>query len=202
MIKLRILFILLCLLGVSHTFSQGREDAKVFESSYALEEKQNYTDAIAILKNLDLNDYAVNLRLGWLYYLAGDCQQSSIYYGKAFSIQPKAIEALLGSTYCLSAMGNTTQLLVQYEKVLDLDSKNYTGNYYLASIYFEQKKFSKSLSYAKTIHELYPFDYDVNYLLGQIYLSLGKLGDAKFHYYEALKYYPSNKQLKELIDSL
>ena len=55
------------------------EDA--FSSSYTLELKAEYNATMAILKTVyDEKSYEINLRLGWLNYLAGLFTESSAYY--------------------------------------------------------------------------------------------------------------------------
>lgn len=52
---------------------------EAFRKSYSYEESKQYANAINELLSIKTDIYAVDLRLGWLYYLNGD-YKNSIYY--------------------------------------------------------------------------------------------------------------------------
>ena len=112
---------------------------KSFNNSIAEEEIGNYEKAIEIIKIVHKempNDYLVNIRLGWLYYLAKMNESSVKYYKEAVRVSNNSIEALLGLTYPYSAMNNWSEIKSIYKKILDVDPKHYTSNLNLAKIYF------------------------------------------------------------------
>lgn len=71
-----------------------------FSKSYELSDKSDYKGAISPLKEVyDKSSYEMNLRLGWLSYLAGLQIESVGYYKLANEIMPNAIEPKLGAVY-------------------------------------------------------------------------------------------------------
>ncbi len=174
-----------------------------FSKSYTYETSKEYTKAIASMdKVYDASSYSINLRLGWLNYLAGDYTKSQSYYKKAITLEARSVEARLGYAYPLSAMGNWDDVIHIYQEILAVDPGNSLVNYRMSSIYFARKDYEKAASYAEKVVKLYPFDYDTNYLLGQIYISQGKLKEAKQHLTNALNYNPSSTEVKELLSKI
>jgi len=81
----------LLLLFSMSTFAQTNytilQDA--FSKSYAYESRGNFSDAITTMKAVYQEDsYEINLRLGWVTYLAGLFTESSAYYQKAIKLKP------------------------------------------------------------------------------------------------------------------
>src|SRR5574344_1686902 len=80
---------------------------KAFYKSYDYEKTGSYSNSISELKRVYVsNDYFVNLRLGWLYYLAKNYTESLRYYQNAIKLKPNSIEAKFGCVKPLSAMEN------------------------------------------------------------------------------------------------
>ncbi len=107
-------------------FSVQAQDYQIlqdaFSKSHAYEARGNFTDATAVLKKVYLEDfYEINLRLGWVTYLAGQFTESSAYYQKAISLKPYAIEAKFGFANPASALGNWDQVVSQYAEILKID---------------------------------------------------------------------------------
>ena len=122
------------------------EDA--FSSSYTLELKAEYNATMAILKTVyDEKSYEINLRLGWLNYLAGLFTESSAYYQKAISLKPYSIEAKLGFAYPAAALGNLDQVIKQYQEILKIDPQNTIANYRMGSILYGKKEYADADKY-------------------------------------------------------
>ena len=174
-----------------------------FSKSYTYETNQEYTKAIATLTAVyDATSYTINLRLGWLNYLAGEYTKSQNYYKKAIELEPNSIEARMGYVSPTSAMQNWDDVVKTYSSILTLDPNNSTVNYRMAYIHFVRKEFEKAAAYAEKVVKLYPFDYDANYLLGQIEVSQGKIKEAKTHLNRALEYNPSSTEVKSLLEKI
>jgi len=174
-----------------------------FTKSYAYESDKDYVKAIEVMSNVyDANSYAMNLRLGWLNYLAGEYIKSQNFYKKAIGLESKSIEARLGYVYPTSAMENWDDVIKTYNDILIIDPNNSTVNYRLAYIYNYRKEFEKAANYAQKVIKLYPFDFDSNYLLGQAYIGLGKIKEAKVHLTRALNYNPSSMEVKNLLSKI
>jgi len=151
-----------------------------FAKSHAFESRGNFTDASACLKKVYLEDsYELNLRLGWVTYLAGSFSESSGYYHKAISLKPYAIEAKFGLVNPLAALSNWDQVVAQYNEILRIDPQNTLANYRMGSIYYTRRDFAKAEKYLEKVVNLYPFDYDSMVLFAWTNLKLGKLREAQ-----------------------
>lgn len=179
-------------LGLS-SYAQDVFNTKLaaFSSSYEKEYTQNYDEAIKALEKIYAkDDYEVNLRLGWLYYSKADYNKSVAFYKNAVVLKPNSVEAKLALVNPLSYLGNWDEIVTIYEEILKIDAKNYTVNYRLSLIWYNRKKYTQALSYAKIIQPIYPFDYETNLLLGKINIALGNITDAKNTLQKAILYNP------------
>ncbi len=160
---------------VSISLNAQSNIAEAFKDSYTQENKGEYSAAVIDLKKVYQKDsYAINIRLAWLSYLAGQYTESVSYYKKSISLKPLSIEALMGLTYPAAAMGNWEQVINAYLEVLKIDKANYTANLKLGQIYMSRTKYEIAEPYFKLLINQYPFTYDVvlntawnNYYLGR-----------------------------------
>lgn len=183
-------------------FSQSSVSA-AFSKSYTYEASKEYSKAASAIDAVyDASSYSMNLRLGWLNYLAGEYVKSQGFYKKSIELEAKSIEARLGYVYPTAAMENWDDVVKTYNEILAIDSHHAVVNYRMAYIYFVRKDFEKAVNYALKVADLYPFDYDSNYLLGQIYVSQGKIKEAKMYLTRALNYNPSSTEVKTLLDKI
>jgi len=169
-----------------------------FAKSQEFELKKKYTEAEAVLKKVYQEDiYEINLRLGWMTYLAGLYSESSAYYQKAIKLKPYAIEARFGYVYPLGALGNWDQVITQYNKILSIDPQNTFANYYLGHIYFVRKDYLKAAKYLEKVVNLYPFDYDSMLLYAWINFRMGKLREAQVLFNKVLMNRPKDPSALE-----
>ncbi len=188
----KILFVACFFLAVQSGYAQTAVQ-KAFEKSYALETAQKYTEAITTLKTVyDPASYEINLRLGWLYYLAADYKTSATYYKKATEIYPNSVEAKLGYIYPLSALYSWDEVIVQYKAILKMDAYNSQVNYSLGLIYYYRKDYTTSKTYLDNAIGAYPFDYDIVVLCAWNNLMLGKNEEAKKLFNRALMLKPND----------
>ena len=172
------------------------EDA--FATSYQLQEKANYTGAIAVLKAVyDEDSYEINVRLGWLSYLGGLFTESAAHYQKAIKLKPYAIEPKLGFAYPAAALGNWDQVIAQYNDILRIDPQNTTANYRLGSIYYGKLDYAAAEKYLEKVVNLYPFDYDSNILYAWTNLKLGKNREAQVLFHKVLMIQPNDPSALE-----
>lgn len=198
--QFRHLAILLFLLTAFTTFGQTNYvlQQEAFSKSYAFESRGNFTDAITTLKGIYQEDsYEINVRLGWVSYLAGQFTESSAYYQKAIKLKPYAIEARIGFANPASALGNWDQVIAQYNEVLTIDLQNTTANYRMGSIYYGRKDYAKAEKYLEKVINLYPFDYDSMVLYAWTNYRLGKLREAQVLFNKALLIRPNDTSAKE-----
>jgi tetratricopeptide (TPR) repeat protein len=181
----------------------AQKNIGAFTKSYEYEYAANYKKASETLVNVyDENSYELNLRLGWLQYQAADYTKSISYYKKAIINKPTSIEARIGLSYPLAALGNDDDIIANYQEVLKIDADHSTANYWLGYIYYMHKDMDLAAKHTKKVLEFYPFDYDSNFLLGKIYIAQGKITEAKEVLGLALYYNPSSIMVKEVLEKL
>jgi tetratricopeptide (TPR) repeat protein len=206
-ITLKFCFLTISLLLISSLglFSQNNYSAlqEAFSTSYGLEFKADYAGAISTLKGVyDEKSYEVNVRLGWLNYLAGLFTESSAYYQKAIVLKPYSIEAKLGFANPASAMGNWDQVVAQYNEILAIDPQNTLTNYRMGSIYYGRKDYTKAEKYLEKVVNLYPFDYDSNILYAWTEFKLGKFREAQVLFNKVLMIKPKDTSALEGLNSI
>ncbi|MDK2909437.1 MAG: hypothetical protein PWR20_1004 [Bacteroidales bacterium] len=179
MVKKWFLILVSLTLFVEVTGQQSRLQ-EAFSQSYKLEAAADYKNAVSVLSQVyEENNYYVNLRLGWLSYLAGDQTYAVAYYKKAIKQMPLSIEARLGIAYPLSVLGNWDQIINYYLEILKIDPNHSLTNFRLGSIYYNRGKYDKARVYLEKVVNLYPFDYDSLLLLAWTKLNLGQYGEAQ-----------------------
>ena len=190
------LFILCSLPTFAQTNYATLQDA--FSKSYAYESRGNFMDAITTMKGIYQEDsYEINLRLGWVEYLAGQFTESSAYYQKAIKLKPYAIEAKIGFANPASALGNWDQVITQYNDVLAIDPQNTIVNYRMGSIYYGRKDYEKAEKYLEKVVNLYGFDYDSMVLYAWTNYRLGKMREAQVLFNKALLIRPKDASATE-----
>lgn len=161
--------------------------------SYESETAGNYTTAISDLKSVYSKDsYIVNIRLGWLSYLAKQYTESIKYYDIAIALKPYAIEARFGCVKPLSAIESWEKVKAHYLQILKIDPQNTVANYWLGVIYYNRKEYANAANlFGKNIN-LYPLDYDSVIMLAWTKLYLNKSADAKVLFNQALTLRPND----------
>jgi tetratricopeptide (TPR) repeat protein len=174
-----------------------------FQQSYINEASGNYTKAIENLKSIFEEDsYEINLRLGYLCYLAGRFTESIAYYNKAIDIMPYSVEARLGFAYPSSAIGNYTQVLNQYEKILEITPNNSIVLHRMGLIFYGREDYQKAEKYFQKVVNLYPFDYEALTMLAWTKFKLNKTLEAKTLFQKALLNTPSGSAASEGLELL
>jgi len=188
----------LLLIGLNTQAQDYSEIQEAFSVSYALEYSGEYSKAIDAIKKVYSEDsYEINLRLGWLTYMAGFFTESAAYYQKSIELRPLSLEAKFGIVYPVSAMGNWEQVKKQYRDILTIDPQNTLANYRLGSIYYGNEDFTTAIKYFEIVTNLYPFDYDGLLMYAWANLKLGKLREAKVLFNRVLMCQPNDKSAIE-----
>jgi len=195
-------FFSVLLLGSALLVSAQQSAETAFSKSYAFEYDTQYGKAIAALQDLNLDNYQVNLRLGWLYYLNKDYIHSEIHYKKAVKLEPGSVEARFGLVMPMSAMGNWNNVIAVYVEILKIDPYNSIANYRTASIYYSRKDYANASVYLAKVIKMYPFDYDGNLLYGKILMAKGMNADARKYFEKALQYNPQSEEAKAALKKL
>jgi tetratricopeptide (TPR) repeat protein len=175
-----------------------------FSKSYVSEQAGSYTTAVNDLKTVYSKDnYTVNIRMGWLYYLAKQYTESIKYYDIAIALKPYAIEARFGCIKPLSAIESWEKVKSHYVQILKIDPQNTVANYWLGVIYYNSKDYANAANLFGRNINLYPLDYDSIIMLAWTKLNLGKSPDARVLFNQALVIRPNDssalsgiKQLK------
>ncbi|MBN2175022.1 MAG: tetratricopeptide repeat protein [Bacteroidales bacterium] len=188
--------------GILLSFASQSQDYKTiqdaFEKSYLYDYSGDYSKAIDAMKSVYMDDsYEINLRLGWLTYMAGFFTESTAYYQKAMDLMPLSIEAKFGYVYPASALGNWEQVKNQYLEILKIDPQNSLANYRLGSIYYGNEDYTTALKYFEKVVNLYPFDYDGLLMYGWTNLKLGKFREAEVLFNKVLMNRPNDYSAKE-----
>lgn len=192
---LKRLFILALLvtMGQQNLVSQTPTQS-TFYKSYDLEKASNYIAAISELKKVyRVDDYFVNIRLGWLYYLAKNNAESLKYYRIAIKLKPSSVEAKFGCVKPLSALELWDSVKEQYLEILRIDPNNTRASYWLGVIYYNRKEYAKSEKLFAKVYTLYPLDYDSVIMQAWTKYRMGKKVEAKALFNHALTLTPNDK---------
>jgi len=181
-----VLFIIL--LG---TVTVSAQNTKLDAFKKSIKQAENFKYGEATKTLLDIygsysDDYLVNLRLGWLYYVTKDYKASEKYYNKAVKISSNSPEALLGLTLPFSKENNWDKIISIYKSILDKNPHNYTANLRLGQIYFNNKNYLNAKMLFETIQKDFPSDFEANLYLGWIYYYLGNNSKSNKYFTNAL----------------
>jgi len=183
-----IIILISLLLAASAAQAQSAEAvASAFQSSIDSEAEGNFAEAIKAMKKVYNQDhYEVNLRLGWLNYLAGSFTESTSYYERACSLMPLSVEARLGYVLPASALGNWSLVETKYREVLSIDSKNSLVNYRMGLLHYGREDYPGAERYFQQVVNHYPFDLDGLLMLGWTNFKQGKTREAKILFTKVL----------------
>lgn len=183
--------------GMNSIKDKVNNNGKLFDSftrSYELSDLQDYKGAIATLKNIyDKGNYYINLRLGWLNYMAGSQLEAVNYYKIAAELKPTAIEPKLGLAIPTELLGNKNDTRVQYEAVLSIDPNHTYAHYKLGMMDYDKKDYKNALTHFEKIVKLYPCDGDGLLMMGWTNFQLGKMEESKTYFTKTLWESPGNK---------
>ena len=201
--QIKIMLFLMSFSTLSIMAQTFEEQSKAFQQSYIQEAAGNYEKAINHLKGIYNEDsYEVNIRLGYLSYLAGRFTESIAYYNKAIDLRPYGIEARLGFAYPASAIGNYTQVLSQYEKILEICPNYSIVLHRMGLIYYGREDFIRAEKSFEKVVNLFPFDYEGLTMLAWTKLKLGKTREAKTLFQKAVLNTPNGNTAMDGLELL
>ncbi|MBU2446861.1 MAG: tetratricopeptide repeat protein [Bacteroidetes bacterium] len=180
-----IIAVLFIVFAVTSSVFSGKPDSRInaFNNSIAQAEKGNYNEAIKELTNIYSNysnDYLVNLRLGYLYYLTKKYDESIKFYSKAVELKNnQSVEAYFGLVLPLAAREKWNDVAKSYEKIMSLDPNNYTANLRMGQILINRKEYKNADQYLSKVYRLYPSDYETNLSYGWNLFYLNRKSEAK-----------------------
>ena len=191
--KYQLLIFLLA--GISALNAQNDKVFEAFKDSYTFESAYEYEKASLSLERIYseyATNYEINLRLGWLHYLSGDFKNSEKYYDKALKIRPLSLEAVFGKILPLTSEGRYDEIISAANKVLEVSPGNAKAEYYLGMAYYYKKDYLRSEKYLEKAINKYPFDLDINLMLGWTKFALGKKNEAVSLFQVARRNSPNN----------
>lgn len=181
-----------------HVNAQTKETQAAFSQSYDYEAIAKYDAAIssinAVYKD---NSYEINLRMGWLNYLAGKYKESISYYNKAIALMPAATEPKWAIINPYTKLENWTEIEKIYLSILKIDPKNATANYNLGLIYYYRKDYFSAKKYFDVSLNLSPFGYNNMLMSAWANYFLGNKNEAKILFNKTLLYSPNDASALE-----
>lgn len=191
----RVVLIIILAFLVVPGYSQNADAViNAFKASYAQETRKEYTKAAESLKAVyDEKSYEINLRLGWLLYMAGSHNEAVNFYKKAIDLKPYAIEPRLGYANPASVLGKWKEIEEIYDKALTIDPNNTLISYRKGLLLYNRGDFQNAEKYFEKVVNLYPFDYDGLHMLAWTKLNLKKTSEAKILFQKALMSHPDSK---------
>ncbi|MGZ3919705.1 MAG: tetratricopeptide repeat protein [Bacteroidia bacterium] len=178
--------------------AQNKSLTTAFNLSYEYETVAKYPEAIAALNEVyNAGSYEINLRLGWLNYLAGKYKESISCYQKAAGLMPAATEPHWAVINPLTKLESWTEIEKTYHSILKLDPKNSTANYNLGLIYYYRKDYVNAKKYFDVSLNLYPFGYNNMLMTAWTNYFLGNKTEASVLFNKVLLYSPNDKSALE-----
>lgn len=183
--------------------AQKNELLNAFEQSQINEKNHDYAKAAYDLESIYLkymSNYEVNLRLGWLKNSSGDLKESENYYTKAIELKPLALEAIYGKILPLLGQEKYNSVIKLSEKALAIAPNDSKAEYFIGLANYHKKNYLKSEKYLEKAINKYPFDLDINLMLGWTKFALGKKNEAKSLFQVAQRNSPNNERVKMAIE--
>ena len=202
-LKNTLFLILASLISMSAMSQSFVEKKDAFQKSYIQEATGEYVAAAVSLKNVYAEDsYEINLRLGWLSYLAGSFSESKAYYNKAMNLMPYAVEPRFGYIYPAAAMGNWNEVISQYEKILEITPNNSIALHRMGLLFYGREDYEGARKCFEKVVNLYPFDYDGLTMLAWSNFKLNNIRVATILFQKALLNTPNGSSALEGLDLL
>lgn len=149
-----------------------KQITKAYHTSYQLEKKQKYDQALSAIKEVLTNyekGYTVNFRAGWLYYLKGKYANALRYYKKALLVVPSSIEIMASISLIHVARTDWKKVLEENYKIIKFDYYNLTANYWYCYALKIQGNLSLAEKVARKMLAVYPTSLTFLNELGEIH---------------------------------
>lgn len=198
-LKIKVSLLLFIITGISAEAQVNQETLEqAFVRSYQLENNKDFKAAADELKKVyDQNSYEINLRVGWLYYNAGQFDESVTYYSQAQQLKPYSEEARFGLILPKAALGRWEEVIELYDQILEIHPNNTVAMYRLGLIYYERKNYDKALPLFKKVVDLYPFGYDGLLMLAWTSYFTGNYNQARILFNKVKLYNPGDASANE-----
>ncbi|MGZ6491221.1 MAG: tetratricopeptide repeat protein [Bacteroidia bacterium] len=178
--------------------AQNKAVNAAFSQSYDYESIAKYDAAITAITGVyNEKSYEMNLRLGWLNYLAGKNKESVSYYQKAIALMPAATEPKWAIITVYTKMENWNEVEKTYLSILKLDPKNAGASYNLGLIYYYRKDYFSAKKHFDVALNLAPFGYNNMLMSAWTNYFLGNKNEASILFNKVLLYSPNDKSALE-----
>ena len=178
--------------------SQNKTLASAFSQSYDYEAIAKYDAAISSINAVySATSYEINLRLGWLNYLAGKHKESISFYQKAITLMPAATEPKWAIINPFTKLESWNDIEKTYLAILKLDPKNSTANYNLGLIYYYRKDYFSAKKHFDVSLNLSPFGYNNMLMSAWTNYFLGNKSQASVLFNKTLLYSPNDSSALE-----
>src|ERR1035437_3751652 len=177
---------------------QNKALMTAFSQSYDYEAIAKYDAAITSINTVySATSYEINLRMGWLNYLAGKYKESVSFYQKAIALMPAATEPKWAIINPYSKLENWNEIEKTYLSILKTDPKNASANYNLGLIYYYRKDYFSAKKYLDVSLNLSPFGYNNMLMSAWTNYYLGNKNEATTLFNKTLLYSPNDKSALE-----
>lgn len=200
--KNSIIIVIFLLLSITVN-AQKNELLAAFESSYINEQNRQPSKALENLKEVYESfetNYELNLRLGWLSYITENNNDSEKYYAKAMELKPLALDAIYGYILPLLVEKKYNDVIRFAEKALTISQNDSRAEYYIGLANYYKKKYIEAEKHLEKAINRYPFDLDINLILGWTKFALGKKNEAKVLFQVAQRHSPNSEVVKSAIE--
>jgi len=168
---------------------------EVYRQSYEQETAGYYTAALETLDRLPAlgaGGYVLQLRRGWLQYLAGEYDGAVAAYRQAVQLQPDSIEARLGLTAPLMALHKWLDTLDVLADLAGQDPGSYLGRSRRAYCQYQLGRYEQSAAGYRELLSDYPSDVDMRAGLGWALLRAGDVAGANAEFKTVLRVSPDH----------
>lgn len=169
--------------------------ADLYRASYAAEAKGQPAVALESMKQIGSKagrSYFVEIRSGWLAYLAGRHADSEKAYRAAIAANGDSVEAKLGLTLPLLAQKKWRELEKACRDVLKKDPANAVARARLAHAYYSLGNYPDAATQYRSLVKEYPSELDHQTGLGWAVARMGRVAEGKKLFKQVLDVSPDN----------
>lgn len=182
------------------TTARAEGVAELYRTSYERATAQDYTAALkamADMPEIARATYVWKLRTAWLRYVLDHLETSITLYRSAATIEPRAIEPLLGLSLPLMKAGRWAEAIVALQKAQELAPGDTTVLARLGYVTLKAGRYSDCERWYKTGLSLLPGDVDLRDGLGWCLLFQNRFQEAAVQFESVLAVAPDHLTAKE-----
>lgn len=172
---------------------------ELYRQSYGLEARGDPAGALKAMEVVVARtpDYVATLRRAWLLYLVGRYTDSTVAYGKAIALEPKAVEPKLGAMLPNMALRRWKEAERLGTEVLGASPGEFLAVSRLAFIHFEQARWDKAEAFYRQALALFPSNVEMRTGLAWTQLRQGKVAEARAGFQRVLEVAPDSASAQE-----